>query len=77
MRERHMTQWAANLITMVVGVVTILGAIYSLWNQNAQFAAQNAERFARLEEQTKNLGNNFDYRFTAIEERLLRLENRK
>jgi hypothetical protein len=72
-----MTQWAANLITMVVGVVTILGAIYSLWNQNAQFAAQNAERFARLEEQTKNLGNNFDYRFTAIEERLLRLENRK
>lgn len=72
-----MTQWAANLITMVVGVVTILGAIYTLWNQNAQYAAQNAERFARLEEQTKNLGNNFDYRFTAIEERLLRLENRK
>ena len=77
MRERHMTQWAANLITMVVGVVTILGAIYSLWNQNAQFAARDAERFARLEEQTKNLGDQFSYRFTMIEQRLLRLEERK
>lgn len=76
MRDRHLST-VANIVAIIVGFATILGAIYGLWNQNLQIAAQNAERFARLEEQTKNLGNNFDYRFTAIEERLLRLENRK
>lgn len=77
MRERHMAQWVSNLITMVVGVVTILMAIYGVWNQNLQIAARDAERFAKLEEQAKSLGDQFSYRFTMIEQRLLRLEERK
>ena len=76
MRDRHLST-VANIVAIIVGFATILGAIYGLWNQNLQIAARDAERFARLEEQTKNLGDQFSYRFTMIEQRLLRLEERK